>query len=66
MDICFEMDRARDVATIRLNPHHPLTRAWKSLPTRDLVLDFDACGELVALEILRARTHLRQWGIRLP
>lgn len=67
MDICFELDNARDVATIRLNTHHPLKRTWQRLPApRDLVLEFDPSGDLVALEVLHARARLTQWGIRLP
>lgn len=67
MDICFEMDREHDVAYIRLNTHHPLKRVCKSLRARqDLVLDFDEHGDLVGLELLRARYRLTQWGVQIP
>lgn len=65
MDICFELDRQRDVATIPLHTHHPLTRTWSRLPVpRDCVLQFNEYGELVALEVTRRR--LEQWGVRVP
>lgn len=67
MDICFEIDRERDVAYIPLNPHHPLKRVWKSLVREDWVLDIDAHGDLVGLELSRARSRLPlRWGVRLP
>lgn len=66
MDIRFEMDRERDVAYIRLHTHHPLKRAWKSLVREDWVLDIDAAGDVVGLELRRARARLMEWGIRLP
>lgn len=67
MELCIEIDRERDVAYIPLNTHHPLKRAWKSLFARqDLVLDIDAHGDLVGIEVLRARQRLTQWGVRVP
>lgn len=63
MDICFELNRERDVATIRVNAHHPLKRVWKTLPI-PWVLQFDPQGELVALEV--PRKTLAQWGVHLP
>jgi len=67
MDICFEMDRERDVAYIRLNTHHPLKRVWKNLVGEGWVLDVDVHGDLVGLELARAQANLALgWGIRLP
>lgn len=67
MDICFEIDRERDVAYIRLNTHHPLKRVWKSLVRHDWVLDVDDRGDLVGLELPRARSRLPlRFGVRVP
>ena len=64
MDICFELDRERDVAYIRLHTHDPLKRVWKSLVDEACVLDFDTTGDLVGLQLPPVR--LSEWGIRLP
>jgi uncharacterized protein YuzE len=66
MDIRFEMDAERDVAYIRLGTHHPLTRVWKSLRVREVVLDFDPHGDLAGLELLNARKQLAALGVRVP
>lgn len=65
MDICFELDRERDVAYIRVDTHHPLKRVWKSLPVQ-VVLDMDGHGDLTGLELLNARAQLTALGVRLP